>query len=358
MRKHLIALLIPAHNEELVIEHTIKSAKKAGFSYRDVYVVNDGSNDKTAEIATNYLKSNVLTNDEGIGKGEALKRGMKEFHLFENYTWVTITDADTIFNPDFKKQLRISIKKNRKHKDLMAIAGQVKTMKARWISHYRAFEYGFGQDLYKRVEGYLNLVLILPGCASCFNTKYLAMIDETGFKNNTLVEDYDMTLEMHEKFKGKIVYEPKMIVWTQEPLNLKVYLKQINRWYRGWYQVAKKRLSFPPKKTDLLILYFTLDSLIFTAELAALISLSVIKRNANVLSYLFLADIVTMVILCSYTSISKKRPEIIAIFPLIYFLRLLNVFIFLKSGFEVLVLRKFPLKRTSWENSRYAIQSS
>ena len=47
LRDNTLALIIPAHNEELVIEATIISAMKAGQKRDDIYVVDDASTDKS-----------------------------------------------------------------------------------------------------------------------------------------------------------------------------------------------------------------------------------------------------------------------------------------------------------------------
>ena len=54
-KKHQLALIIPGHNEELVIEKTIHSAIAAGLSTAHIYVVSDNSSDKTAELAEAIL---------------------------------------------------------------------------------------------------------------------------------------------------------------------------------------------------------------------------------------------------------------------------------------------------------------
>ena len=47
--KKKLALLIPAHNEGLIIQSSITSAIDAGLSAEDVYVVDDDSSDDTLQ---------------------------------------------------------------------------------------------------------------------------------------------------------------------------------------------------------------------------------------------------------------------------------------------------------------------
>jgi glycosyltransferase involved in cell wall biosynthesis len=57
MNSHCI--LIPARNEELGIGGTIRSVLDAGVPPSDIYVIDDGSTDRTGDIARS-LGANVL----------------------------------------------------------------------------------------------------------------------------------------------------------------------------------------------------------------------------------------------------------------------------------------------------------
>jgi len=76
------AAIIPAYNEEKTIADVIKAAKQSQF-LDEIIVVDDGSFDKTKEIAQD-LGIRVISNPENLGKGEALIKG------------VEITDADIL----------------------------------------------------------------------------------------------------------------------------------------------------------------------------------------------------------------------------------------------------------------------
>src|SRR5690606_35257738 len=49
-----VAVLVAAHNEELVIASTIESALASGVPSHHVFVVSDGSSDRTAAIARGH----------------------------------------------------------------------------------------------------------------------------------------------------------------------------------------------------------------------------------------------------------------------------------------------------------------
>jgi len=87
-------IILPAYNEELTIGSVVALAKKFG----DVLVVDDGSCDRTSQIA---LESGaiVLKHEVNKGKGCALKTGFK-YALSQGYDIVVWLDSDGQHNPD------------------------------------------------------------------------------------------------------------------------------------------------------------------------------------------------------------------------------------------------------------------
>ena len=78
-----MVLLVPAHNEELVIEDTLKSLTRLRYEHYRVIVLNDGSTDRTSELAHAFEKSgHVVVVDRsrdvaGQGKGAVLNHGFE-----------------------------------------------------------------------------------------------------------------------------------------------------------------------------------------------------------------------------------------------------------------------------------------
>ncbi len=90
-------VLIPAYNEEENIKDVVTRVKKSGFF---PIVVDDGSVDKTAEIAK---KSGavVVIHKKNKGKGEAMTTGFKLItKKYPETKYVVILDADLQYNPE------------------------------------------------------------------------------------------------------------------------------------------------------------------------------------------------------------------------------------------------------------------
>jgi len=102
-----ISVVIPAFNEEKTIENTLsriyKTLEAIQLPY-EIIVVDDGSTDKTAQLAYRH-KATILTNGKNQGKGYALRRG---FHHAKGDIIITI-DADGSHDPADIKRLLIPI---------------------------------------------------------------------------------------------------------------------------------------------------------------------------------------------------------------------------------------------------------
>lgn len=73
----MICVVVPSHNEEAVIAHTIEALLRQDYEDVTVMVMNDGSKDRTSEIANRYVEHGVMVVDRGpeiagCGKGAVL----------------------------------------------------------------------------------------------------------------------------------------------------------------------------------------------------------------------------------------------------------------------------------------------
>lgn len=102
-----ICVIIPTFNNAGTIADVVNSAKDY---CDDVFVVNDGSDDGTAEILSGISGIHVVSSERNRGKGHALKMGFNEA-LKEGFAYAITMDAD---GQHFAKDIPLFLEANRK----------------------------------------------------------------------------------------------------------------------------------------------------------------------------------------------------------------------------------------------------
>lgn len=72
----LLSIIIPAYNEEGAIASTIESIYALGLQDFEILVIDDGSSDRTAQVAEN-AGARVISHPYNIGNGAAVKSGIR-----------------------------------------------------------------------------------------------------------------------------------------------------------------------------------------------------------------------------------------------------------------------------------------
>lgn len=331
-------ILIPAHNEEVVIQNTLNSLYGAGFEPNDIYIVDDCSSDFTYKICFDN-KVHICRTPENYGKAGAQEYALKFFELYDKYKYVIMMDADTKVNENFRDVLSLNLIS---YPDVDLFVGQVTSSKADNIySAYRAIEYTFSHEVIKKGQDRFGVVYVAPGCVSVYSTDILRHLK---FDSSTLTEDMDLTIQVH-KLKGRIKYLHDVKVITQDPNNLSDYHKQLLRWYRGFWQVVLKHGLTNEKlnRVDFYLMYLILDSLILNR--AILLFLSLIGLAFVPLILGLIVDMLIFTCIGLYASYETKRTDLICKIPIVYFLSFFNTYAYIRSFFEVIVLRK---KKFGW----------
>lgn len=238
-----VAIVIAAHNEELVIDATIRSAARQ-VPIDNVFVVSDGSSDRTAIVAS-AEGATVLDLVPNRGKAGAIRAIVEEFDIAGRFEVLLLLDADSQLSEDY---LRTGLE-DFADPEVVAVAGRATTLLhpapptaiGRILVAYRERLYLSVQYLQKfgQAARHLNAVSIVPGFASMYRTRILADIDIDA--PGLAIEDYNMTFEVHAKRLGRIAFRPSAAVaLTQDPDNLRDYRKQVRRWSLGFWQTVRR----------------------------------------------------------------------------------------------------------------------
>lgn len=337
-----LCLLIAAHDESLVIEQTIKSAVRSGMKKRDIYVVDDNSNDNTSVLARAILGKDNVCRVRRSGKGLALTKGAAKFKLAARYEWIHIADADGVFGTDYFPVF----KRNLDPKYAVA-TGYIKSLPGDSVSQYRVFEYTVGMELHRRFQALTHTVPVIPGPTSCFRADVFTKLD---FTRKMLTEDFDVTLQLHRQKLGRVKFIPGAVTYTQDPRDLRDFITQITRWNRGILQGSRKhRIGFKPQRIDAYLSYQIIQNLVFFLNYAILMPYIAFRRHSPaVIATLFLFDVITTLIITAMVSARSRRWDILSAFPQIYILRWITLLVFLRAFVEVIILRRFRITEATW----------
>jgi cellulose synthase/poly-beta-1,6-N-acetylglucosamine synthase-like glycosyltransferase len=350
VKKRQLALILPAHNEEVVISSTIQSAIAAGMEARDIFVVSDGSKDRTIQIGVELLPwYNTFAQDQG-GKAMAISNGIKHFNIVERYEWLHIADADGTFSRTYFDELKSHLSR-----DFVAATGHVQSLGGNWISQYRTYEYTLGLEVMRRIQAFLGTIPVIPGATCVFRTD---IIDKLDFTLHSLTEDMDLTLQIHRQKLGKIAYIPSAKAFTQDPKNFSDYFTQIMRWYRGaWQVMGRHKLGRRLHKIDAYMAWMIIEEVVMLLEITLLPLLSIYYNTYGFISMMFLMDLVVFLGVAIWSAGLNKRQEVISAFPLFYILRFVNLFAFFRAWFEIVVQHKFSSEKPGWSTAgrRYRI---
>ena len=188
-----VAVLIPAYNEEKVIERTVRSVLDSDYTNLRVIVIDDGSKDATLEVTRAAFtkeiadgRVTVLTKPNS-GKADALNYGLE--HVTEEL-FVGI-DADTLIAPDAISKLVPHFSNPR----VAAMAGNAKVgNRVNLWTRWQALEYITSQNFERRALNTLNAVSVVPGAIGAWRTA--AVREAGGYHHDTVAEDADLTMAL------------------------------------------------------------------------------------------------------------------------------------------------------------------
>jgi peptidoglycan-N-acetylglucosamine deacetylase len=240
-----VAVLIPAYNEEKVIERTIRAALAATYPKLRVIVIDDGSSDKTLEVAREAFAREEARGEVLIlakpnsGKADALNFGLE--HLRDEEIFVGI-DADTLVAQDAVSRL-VPHFLNPK---VGAVAGNAKVgNRINLWTRWQALEYITSQNFERRALNTMGAVSVVPGAIGAWRVS--AVREAGGFHTDTVAEDADLTMALLQ-LGYRVEYEDLALAYTEAPVNARGLMRQRFRWSFGILQaVWKHRAAFARK---------------------------------------------------------------------------------------------------------------
>ncbi|TJZ42894.1 glycosyltransferase [Streptomyces piniterrae] len=226
-----VTVLVPAYNEEAGIESTVRSLLASTHQQLQIIVIDDGSTDDTADIATYIDDPRVLViRQTNAGKAAALNTGLAH----ASHDIVVMVDADTVFESDAIHRLIQPLA----HPAVGAVSGNTKVgNRRRLLGRWQHLEYVFGFNLDRRMFEVLECMPTVPGAIGAFRRD--ALMGVGGVSEDTLAEDTDLTMALWQA-GWRVVYEETAIAWTEVPTSLRQLWRQRYRWCYGTLQAMWK----------------------------------------------------------------------------------------------------------------------
>ncbi len=235
-----VAVLIPAYNEEKVIERTVRAVLNLNYPDLRVIVIDDGSSDRTLEVARSAFAAEedsgrvLILTKPNAGKASALNFGLE--HLQGEEIFVGI-DADTVI-------ARCAISNLVPHflnPKVGAVAGNAKVgNRINLWTRWQALEYITSQNFERRALNTLGAVSVVPGAIGAWRTS--AVREAGGYHTDTVAEDADLTMALLER-GYRVEYEDMALAYTEAPVNARGLMRQRFRWSFGILQAVWKHRS-------------------------------------------------------------------------------------------------------------------
>ncbi len=328
-----VCVVIPAFNEEQLIGRCIQSVLDAGLLPGQIVVVDDCSTDRTVDSLTRFPGIHVLRNQERLGKVRGIERAIERYSLQSTYRYLSVLDADSHVHPLYFDAV---VRGFRANPSAVLVCGAPQSERGNWITAYRALEYSLSAWIYRPGQHAVGVITVAPGCASTYQTSILPALD---WRGGTLVEDMDLTVQVHRQRLGDVDYVPQAISYTQDPRRVADYVGQLTRWYSGAWQVMRlRRLPVGRQSIDIEFGLVAAEGLLYSAISLALPFLLLVMPD---LVWRWMAlDVAVTITTAAVCAVHLRRPDVLLCSPTFVVLRLISSFLWLRTFWTEIVRQR------------------
>lgn len=244
----LMVLVIPAHNEEDVIAPTLDSLTALDYTRRLILVMNDGSKDRTSEIAGGYADRGVMVVDRGPevagqGKGAVLNHAFRLIremvaagdpallgHADDDIV-VAILDADGQLEPDALATVAPYFSDPRVGG--VQIGVRIANARTNAVTRMQDLEFvGFSAFVQQARDAFGSVGL--GGNGQFTRLSALVSLNRDPW-TDCLTEDLELSLSLVEQ-GWRVRYCSTSYVAQQGLTRLRPLMRQRTRWIQGHYQ--------------------------------------------------------------------------------------------------------------------------
>ena len=351
-----VSILIPAKDEEVVIEGAILCANRLDYpkDLLEIIVVEDGSKDETPTIGKRMasLVPNVVcvSGGESKGKPAALNRA------FANATGdlIAIFDSDTRYGPDL---LLRAVKHLHDHPeiDVAQAFPQVMNAETNVITRINYYETRFWFQGLQSAKDRYGLFMHLAGTGMFIRRRALQALGP--WDESCLTEDLDYSLRLARS--GGKVGMVDADIWIQPTYRARHLVRQRQRWWGGALQVFWKGLR--GRRSGATRLRQRIDTFIYIASPILFLISSILFLSSIVLYGLYggaMASLMAWIYgiigtnliltpLIVGEAVTTRRKKLLWLIPGLYFYWFLQLASFVSIAFRLV----FWPKGVAWQRT-------
>lgn len=285
-RKFSVSVLVPAYNEEDSIAETIKHVCESNYpgGKLEVIVINDGSGDRTLEIARSFQKKYAnlkIINKKNTGKADSLNAGIK----IAKGDLIAVVDSDSFPEKDSIRKLT-GYFANPKMGAVTSFVS-IRNKSVNFLTKTQGLEYVVLAWTRKLLD-YINSVFVTNGPLSMYRKSIVKEVG--GFDRNTVTEDIELTWNiLYHGYQTSMCLDAR--VSTIGPEKFKSWYNQRARWGVGGLQaIAKyKGMFFRRGMFGVFVLPFFSLGILLALVTIVFSAFVISKRIFSSLAFLFYA---------------------------------------------------------------------
>lgn len=316
----MVTIMVPAHNEGVVISKTVESLLALDYPHDryEIIVINDNSSDNSAELLSDIQQRNpqrnlIIINTDAISGGKGKSNALNIGFTRSKGELIAIYDAD---NTPERTALRYLVAEIMNDSTLGAVIGKFRTRNrdASLLTRFINIETLSFQWMAQAGRWKLFKLCTIPGTNFIMRRSIVESIG--GWDVKAIAEDTEISFRIY-MMGYRIKFQPKSVTWEQEPQTVNVWFKQRTRWAKGNIYVIVKNLPllFDRKaakiRFDILyyvsIYFLLLISLVTSDVLLVLHAMGYVHTTiAGLSSFLWLLAIVLFVVGIFVTLTTEK----------------------------------------------------
>jgi cellulose synthase/poly-beta-1,6-N-acetylglucosamine synthase-like glycosyltransferase len=231
VHKHKYGIVIAARNEEAVIGNLLDSIHKQDYPQEllTVFVVADNCTDNTAKVvrekgAVCYERFDSERKTKGFALQYLFER-IEEDYGRKSFDGYFVFDADNLLKEDYISRMNDSFDAGEK---IITSYRNTKNFTEGWVASTYALHWLRSIRANHRARSVLRLATNIQGTGFLFANE----IVEKGWKYTSLTEDRALTADAVAQ-GYKISYNDKAEFYDEQPISLRVALRQRLRWSKG-----------------------------------------------------------------------------------------------------------------------------